>query len=110
LTGDMTAPAGECASAYMEEKRGCASALNFIGIGAGARVLWTGVAGVGVWGAGAGAVALSAMAAVALHQGAARSLFVSGRSRWLCGVVACTVQYDWRVVSVSRPVVGALGC
>lgn len=95
LTGDMTAPAGECASAYMDEKRGCASALSFMGMGAGARVLGTGLAGVGmgvgVWGAGAGAVALSAMAAGALHQGAARSLFVSWRSRGLRGVGVCTV-------------------
>jgi hypothetical protein len=95
LTGDMTAPAGECASAYMEEKRGCASALSFMGIGAGARVLGTGLAGVGVWGAGAGAgagaVALSAMAAGALHQGAVRSLFVFWRSRGLRGVRVCTV-------------------
>ena len=91
LTGDMTAPAGECASAYMEVKRGCASALSFIGMGAGARVLGTGLAGVGVWGAGAGAVAvaLSAMAAVALHQGAARSLFVFLNNVCSMAVVVC---------------------
>lgn len=82
----------------MDEKRGCASALSFMGMGAGARVLGTGLAGVGVWGAGAGAgasagagaVALSAMAAGALHPGAARSLFVSWRSRGLRGVGVCT--------------------
>ena len=85
LTGDMTAPAGECASAYMEVKRGCASALSFIGMGAGARVLGTGLAGVGVWGAGAGAgavaVALSAMAA-SLYIKERRALFSCTGKSW----------------------------